>query len=324
MMDHLFRRIEDAHAYLRHVLVSTPLALSPLLSEVAQTKVYLKCEHLQPTGSFKVRGALNKIRQLPLDVRQAGVITVSSGNHGQAMAWAGWRSRVPVTVYTSSAAASVKLDAIRAWGATVVALDMPLLSVELEARRIADQRGMAFVSPYNDIDVIAGQGTMGLEIHQACQDQGVHLDAVYASVGGGGMISGLGAALAHTSRQQTRLVGCWPEHSAALYQAIEAGCVVDAPELDTISDGTAGGLEPDTITLDLARALVRDTCLVSEGDITSAMRLIAQTDRWMIEGAAGVAVAGMLHDTARHHPDAVAVVLCGRNINLSTYIEAVQ
>ena len=167
MMDDLFRQIEDAHAYLRHVLVSTPLALSPLLSEVAQTKVYLKCEHLQPTGSFKVRGALNKIRQLPLDVRQEGVITVSSGNHGQAMAWAGWRSRVPVTVYTSSAAASVKLDAIRAWGATVVTLDMPLLSVELEARRIADQRGMAFVSPYNDIDVIAGQGTMGLEIHQA-------------------------------------------------------------------------------------------------------------------------------------------------------------
>jgi threonine dehydratase len=318
----LLGRIEAAHMHLVGCLPHTPLVFSPLLSSVAGSKVYLKCEHLQPTGSFKVRGVLNKMQHLSPEARRSGVITVSSGNHGQAMAWAGRRAQVPVTVYASAGASPAKLNAIRAWGATVVALDLPLQSVELEARRVAGLRGMAFVSPYNDADVIAGQGTMGLEMLQVCEAEGLRLDAVYASVGGGGMIGGVGTVMACRSRH-TRVVGCWPAHSVALYHAMRAGKVVDSPEQETISDGTAGGIEPGAITVGLAQRVVRDAIFVAEADIREAMKLIVQSEHWMVEGAAGVAVAAMLQDTMRRASDTVAVVLCGRNIQWSTFVGAV-
>jgi threonine dehydratase len=318
-MNDLFQHIEEAHRAIRPQVSVTPLAFSPMLSKVTGCDVYLKCEHLQHTGSFKFRGATNKLRLLDADARRNGVLTVSSGNHGQGVALAGKLAGVPVTVYASTSAAAIKLDAIRALGAEVITLNDTTLAVELEAARQAKLKGMAFVSPYNDLDVIAGQGTIGMELHE----QATGLAAVFASVGGGGLISGIGTAL-KTLSPKTDVIGCWPANSTALYSSLKAGKIIDVEESETISDGTAGGVEPDSVTFDIGREVITGTSLVTEEEIKAAMKLLAQTDRWMVEGAAGVALASMLQLSAQYQGRAVAVVLCGRNIMLNKFIEAVK
>jgi threonine dehydratase len=290
-----------------------------MLSKVTGCDVYLKCEHLQHTGSFKFRGATNKLRLLDAEARRNGVLTVSSGNHGQGVALAGKLAGVPVTVYASTSAAAIKLDAIRALGAEVITLNDTTLAVELEAGRQARLRGMAFVSPYNDLDVIAGQGTIGMELHEQASD----LASVFASVGGGGLISGIGTAM-KTLRPRTDVIGCWPANSTALYSSLKAGKIIDVEESETISDGTAGGVEPDSVTFDIGKEVITGTALVTEEEIKAAMKLLAQTDRWMVEGAAGVALASMLKLAPQYQGRAVAVVLCGRNIMLDKFIEAVK
>ncbi|AAQ60914.1 threonine/serine dehydratase [Chromobacterium violaceum] len=316
-MNDLYQYILDAHRALRPQVAVTPLSHSPALSALTGCEVYLKCEHLQHTGSFKFRGASNKIRLLDAASRRLGVATVSSGNHGLGVALAGKLAGVPVTVYASAAASEVKLDAIRAHGAKVVVIDAPMLEVELEAARLAERAGLPFVSPYNDVDVIAGQGTIGMEL----AEQHPGLVAVFASVGGGGMISGIGSALEMMS-PSTEIVGCWPRHSQALYQSMLAGEIVEYEELDTISDGTAGGVEPGAITLPIAQRVIGKTALVDEAAIKAAMRKIAEAERWIVEGAAGVAMAGLFQLAEAYRGRPVAVVLCGRNIKLETFLEA--
>ena len=323
MMNDLFQRIEEAHRAIRPQVGVTPLAFSPMLSKETGCDVYLKCEHLQHTGSFKFRGATNKLRLLDADARRNGVLTVSSGNHGQGVALAGKLAGVPVTVYASTSAAAIKLDAIRALGAEVVTLNDTTLAVELEAARQAKLKGMAFVSPYNDLDVIAGQGTIGMELHEEASGTIADLAAVFASVGGGGLISGIGTAV-KTLLPQTEVIGCWPANSTALYSSLQAGKIIDVEESETISDGTAGGVEPGSVTFDIGREVITGTALVTETEIMAAMRLLAQTERWMVEGAAGVALAAMLKLSSRYQGRAVAVVLCGRNIMLDKFIEAVK
>lgn len=318
-MDSLYERIVDAHRAIRPQVAVTPLTHSPLLSAETGCDVFLKCEHLQHTGSFKFRGATNKLRLLDPEQRRNGVATVSTGNHGQGVALAGKLAGVPVTVYAAVTASPVKLDAIRALGATVVTIDASTLEVELEAARRAARDGLPFISPYNDIDVIAGQGTIGLEL----VEQHPGLAAVFASVGGGGLISGIGSALEQAS-PETHVVGCWPANATTLYRCMQAGKVIDVEESDTISDGTAGGVEPDAITLPIAQRVIDRSVLVSEEEIKSAMKRLAQTDRWMVEGAAGVALASLLQIAPAYRGKAVAVVLCGRNIMLDKFVAAVQ
>ncbi|CAE6971254.1 L-threonine dehydratase catabolic TdcB [Paraburkholderia nemoris] len=323
MTSQLFQRIQDAHRLIRPQVAVTPLAHSPMLSKLSGCDVYLKCEHLQHTGSFKFRGASNKIRLLDADAGRNGVLTVSSGNHGQAMALAGKLAGVPVTVYARAEASPVKLDAIRALGAELITIDDTPLAVELEAGRQAKLKGMCFVSPYNDIDVIAGQGTIGVELHEQAQLAGINLSAIFASVGGGGLICGVGAA-ARQLLPQTDVVACWPANSAALYRSLMMGRIVDSEERETISDGTAGGIEPDSITLEIGQQVISKTTLVTEEQIMAAMKLLARTDRWMIEGAAGVALASMLKLADQYQGRAVAVVLSGRNVMLEKFIEAAK
>lgn len=323
MINDLFERIEEAHCAIRPQVAVTPLTFSPLLSKASGCDVYLKCEHLQHTGSFKFRGATNKVRLLDADARRNGVLTVSSGNHGQGVALAGKLAGVPVTVYATTSASAIKLDAIRALGAQVITIDDTSLAVELEAGRQAKLKGMTFVSPYNDIDVIAGQGTIGMELHEQASGSIDELAAVFASVGGGGLISGIGTAI-QKLRPRTAVIGCWPANSTALYSSLKAGKIIDVEESETISDGTAGGVEPDSVTFDIGRNVITDTDLVTEAQIKAAMKLLAQTDRWMVEGAAGVALASMLKLAPRYQGRAVAVVLCGRNIMLNKFIEAVR
>lgn len=279
----------------------------------------LKNEHLQPTGSFKIRGATNKIQILGEAARRTGVTTASTGNHGQAVARAGSLAGVPVTVYVAASAAQPKVDAIRALGAELVVVNGPPIEAELLARRHADEQGKIYISPYNDLDVIAGQGTLGMEL----VEQAPELDAVFISVGGGGLISGVGTALKNLS-PRTRVIGVWPENSPCMLRAMEAGAIVDVDEKETLSDGTAGAVEPGSVTLPLCRAVIDETITVSEADIGRGMRMIADAEHWIVEGSAGVALAGLARRAEAFRGKKVAVVLCGRNIALERFLYAIE
>ncbi|WP_312934499.1 threonine/serine dehydratase [Pseudomonas sp.] len=318
-LDALSTAITQAHRALRPAVATTPLSFSPRLSAQTGCEVYLKCEHLQHTGSFKFRGASNKLRLLPEGQRGRGVITASSGNHGQGLALAGQVLGVPVTVYTTTSASAYKLEAMRSLGAEVICLDLDPLGVELEAARQAQVQGKPFVSPYNDAEIIAGQGTIGMELHE----QAPELDAVFVAVGGGGMISGIGAAL-RALNPSVEIIGCWPANAPTLQRSLEAGRVIEMDEEETLSDGTAGGVEPDSITFALCQQLITRTVLVSETQIKAAMREVASSERWIIEGAAAVAVAGLQQLAADYQGKRVAAVICGRNILLEKFLEAIQ
>lgn len=296
----------------------TPLELSQALSASTGCQVFLKCEHLQPTGSFKVRGSANKIRVLDEASRRAGVITASTGNHGLGVARAGALAGVAVSVYVGTGTMPQKIAAIRALGGEVVTIDGPPIAAELEARRQGQLRGKTYISPYNDLDVVAGQGTIGVELAR----QAPELAAVFVSVGGGGLISGIGTALKQLS-PDTRVVGVWPENSPCMLEALRAGAIVDTAEYPTLSDATAGAVEAGSVTFPICGQVIDERITVTEPEIAAAMRAVAQADRWIIEGAAGVAVAGLLKAAAAYQGRQVAAVVCGRNIGLDKFLHAI-
>jgi threonine dehydratase len=315
----LFTASQEAHNSLRPQIRITPLDRSHMLSTLYECDLFLKSEHLQHTGSFKFRGASNKIRLLTPEQKAQGVITASSGNHGQGMALAGAMAGVPVTVFVPATASPLKLNAIRSYGATVNMIEKDALSVELEAAETAAREGITFVSPYNDEDVIAGQGTIAFEMLETEKN----LDAIFVAVGGGGLISGIGAVMKNLS-PKTHIIACWPEASVAMYASLQAGGIVESEEQDTLSDGTAGGLEPGTMTFPICQAVIDDCVLVSEEEIKAAMKMLARYERWMVEGAAGVAMAAFMQQADRWRGKCVAVVLCGKNITLEKFTGAVK
>lgn len=315
-MTTLFEKITEAHRALRPQVLTTPLEYSSALSRLTGCEVYLKCEHLQRTGSFKFRGASNKLRQFSQSQREMGVVTASSGNHGLAVAMAARSLGIKVEVYVPEYAAPAKIEAIRLLGAKVMHVPGDALAAELAALHQSRLSGKPYVPPYNDIEVIAGQGTIALEM----LEQENNFDAVFVSVGGGGLISGIGTAFKALS-PHTEIVGCWPVNAASLHASLAAGRIVEIVESETISDGTAGGIEPEAITFRVCQQVIDDYALVTEAEIFAAMRLLAASERWMVEGAAGVAMASMLQKASRFRGQRVAIVLCGRNISLEKSLE---
>jgi len=302
-----------------NLVYETPLLYSPSFSEITGAQVWLKCEHLQQTGSFKLRGAANKILSLSREERSKGVITASTGNHGMAVALASKLNKVNTTVYVPESASKIKINAIRQLGAKVVKIEGDPLRAEMEASRNAAVSGQTFISPYNDSEIIAGQGTLGVEI----LSRGVNFDAVFVSVGGGGLISGIGSYVKQKN-PDTKISACWPAQAPAMCRCLEKGEILDVEECETLSDGTAGNVEKDSITFPICQKVIDDKFLVAEKDIKEAMKLAAQYERFMIEGSAGVALAGLLKNADQYKNRNVAVVLCGRNILLDKFIKAVS
>ena len=305
----LVREIVAAERRIRPIVRETPVDFSHTLSARSSAQVYLKLEHLQHTGSFKLRGAVNKMLSLTKAARRSGVIAASTGNHGMAVSYAACELGTKATIYMSPGVAKVKLDMIRALGGKPVFYGKNPVDAESRAREVAERSSVPFISPYNDEDVIAGQGTLGVELHRQIEN----VDAVFVSVGGGGLISGIAAYL-KSKQPRVKIIGCWAKNSCVLYQSLRAGRIGVFPEKPTISDGTAGGVEPGAITFELCRSLIDDTVLVTESEILRAMKLILRGDRWLVEGAAGVAVAGFLKQQRKFAGKKVALVLCGRNI----------
>jgi len=304
----LVQSIATAAERIRPHVRETPLVRSEALSASTGADVWLKCENLQVTGSFKVRGATNALLSLPAAARAQGVIAASSGNHGVAVAHAGHALGIPVTVYVPGFASAAKVAAMRRLGAAVEVHGTDGLDTEIEARRVASASGRPYVSPYNDPTVVAGQGTLGVELRRQLD----RIDAVVIAVGGGGLIGGVGAVLKH-HLPHVRMIGAQPANSRVMMESVRVGEVVEIPSLPTLSDGTAGGLEAGSITFPLCRSLVDQWVEIDEPEIASAMRYAIEVEHMLIEGAAGVALAALNH-LAGTLTGNVVVVLCGANI----------
>ncbi len=309
----LIAEILRAERRIRPHLRETALEPSPVLSEQTGCNVFLKLENLQRSGSFKFRGAINKLLALSDDERRRGIVTASSGNHGAAVALGLGTVGARGTVFVPEAASPTKVEAIRRSGAQVRHYGIDGVDTEIHARDHARRNGLTFISPYNDPQVVAGQGTIGVELARQIE----RIDAVFAAVGGGGLISGV-AGFLKSMDAATRVIGCSPANSAVMAASVRAGRILDLESKPTLSDGTAGGIEPGAITFDLCRTLVDDFVEVSEDQIATAMRGFMETHHMMIEGAAGVAVASLLKTADRFHGKNVVVVLCGANIGLET------
>lgn len=291
----------------------TPLEYSPFFSDLTGARVWFKLENLQHTSSFKLRGAFNKLLSMSDEQRTQGCVTASSGNHGAAVAYAMDKLKVDGIVFVPQQTSSTKVDAIRRAGAELRFHGNDGLDTEDHAREYAAEHEMEYLSPYNDIAVIAGQGTCGVEIARQLPD----LDAVFVAVGGGGLIAGAGTFLKSVN-SQVDIVSCQPAASAVMTESIKAGEILDLASESTLSDGTAGGIEADAITFNLCRQLIDRFVVVSEEEIAAAMRDFMDSHHMLLEGAAGVAIAGMLASKEQYVAKTVVVIVCGGNISRET------
>lgn len=308
--------IRGAHERLRPYVRETYFYASLALGARLGGEVRLKSEHLQHTGSFKARGALHKVLCLTHEARERGVVAASSGNHGAGLAWACRLMEVPAVIYVPHQASSAKVAMIERLGAQVRRFGVDGLDTEEHARATAEREGRTYVSPYNDVDVVCGQGTIGVEM---ARQGGAVLDAVVMAVGGGGLISGVSAYLKHVM-PGIRIVGALPANSPVMAESVAAGHIVTRESHPTLSDGTAGGIETGSITFPLCQALVDEWVLVDEGEIAAAMRRFLEEHHQLIEGAAGVALAALERRAVAGGArgldgECVGVVLCGANIS---------
>jgi len=309
--DSVARAVVGAERRLAGKIRETPVEPAPILDGTAG-RALLKLENQQVTGSFKVRGATNKLLCLTAETRARGVVAASSGNHGAGVAHAAAQLGCPAVVYVPDGTAPFRIDAIEQRGAEVRVHGDDCVDTERAARAFAAATDQSYVSPYNDADVIAGQGTIGAELDRQLDD----FDAVYVAMGGGGMIAGIGSLL-RARRPGVRVVACSPRNSAVMHASLAAGRILDMPCDATLSDATAGGIEAGSITFDLCREIVDDSVVVTEDDIRAALRLIIEHHHMLIEGAAAVAVAGYLARRADHPGETAVIVLCGANIEMA-------
>ncbi len=307
------REVILAEMRIRPRIRMTILEYSPRFSRMSGANVYFKLENLQHTGSFKVRGAMNKILSLTAEERERGVVTASTGNHGAAVAFCLDKPGAPGLVFAPENASPTKVAAIESLGAAVRRVGGDAVEAEAFARAHALEKGLAYIPPYNDPRVIGGQGVIGVEL----VGQLGKIDAVYVSLGGGGLISGVAGYLKSYLRE-VEIIGCSPENSHVMIQSVKAGEILDAPSLPTLSDGTAGGVEPGSITFETCRDFVDEYVTVTEDEIKKSMKLFMETHHMMIEGAAGVAIASFLKTASRHEGENVVIIICGANISLET------
>jgi threonine dehydratase len=293
----------------------TELRKSEVFSADIGAEVFFKLENLQATGSFKLRGATNRLMTLTADERARGCVAASSGNHGAAVACAMQKLDTNGVIFVPEQTSDVKVRKIESYGGVVQFFGTDGLDTEQHAREYAGKNGMLYLSPYNDEEVIAGQGSCGVEILEQLPE----IDAVFVAVGGGGLIGGVGSVLkAHNPAIQ--VYGCQPKASAVMAYSIKAGEILDLPSEPTLSDGTAGGIEADAITFPINQVVVDEFVVVDEEQIASAMRLYMEVEGQDIEGAAGVAIAGMLARREEIAGKKVVAIICGGNVSDDTLV----
>ncbi len=303
--------IEGAAHRLAGVAVRTPLLPSEVLSEAVGAEVRLKCESLQRTGSFKIRGAYNFVSQLPDERLAAGIITYSSGNHAQAVALAGKLRDARVVVVMPTTAPEVKKAGARRLGAEVVLEGTTSVERKLRAEAIAEEEGLVVVPPFDHRHIIAGQGTVGLEIAREWPD----VDLVLVPIGGGGLASGVAAAVKRLL-PTAKVVGVEPRGAASMRTALDHGGPTLLDRIDTIADGLAPVICSD-LTYDHVSHLVDDVVLVDDDAIRQAARLMVGHQKLVVEYSGAAATAALLCGAAGAGARRIAVVISGGNLDPS-------
>jgi threonine dehydratase len=319
-MDHqevTFDHIRRARKRIALTARRTPLERSRWLSAEHCRDVFLKLECFQLTGSFKIRGAMARLSALTPDERARGVLTVSAGNHGLAVAHCSEALGLAATIVVPESASRAKVEAIRRYPVTLIERGAGYDDAERAARAMELELGATFVSPYNDPEVIAGQGTIGLEV----LEDSPGLEAIIVPIGGGGLIAGVAIA-AKAINPQIKIYGAEPVTSPTMTAALKAGRVVAIEEQETIADGCAGNIEPDSITFPIIQHLVDGIILVSEGSIRSVIAKLAREDHVMIEGSAAVSIAAL--GEIRPEGQKVAAIVSGRNMSLDLFAEVIS
>lgn len=305
------QQVDEAYDRINDHILMTPLIKSFALSDMIDGDVYLKLENEQYTGSFKARGSLNKL--MSIDKTDQEVVTASTGNHGLGFARAVDLTGLSGTVFLPHSAAKAKVKKIGRHTAKIKYYGDDPLTTELHAKAYAEEHNAIWVSPYNDYEVLAGQGTIAKEILQQID----HVDDVLITMGGGGLISGIGAYI-KTHSPQTAIIGCEPRHSPEMTLSLRAGKIVDDPDAkDTLSDGSAGGIEPGAITFPICQQVVDHCVLVEEDAIAAGIKMMVEDHGKIIEGAAAVTIASLLKEKERYKNHTVVLVICGGNIDVN-------
>jgi threonine dehydratase len=295
----------------------TPLERSRWLSARHGSGVLVKLECLQLTGSFKLRGAMSKLSSLSDEERTRGVLTVSAGNHGLAVAHCCEVLGLDATIVVPESASRAKVEAIRRYPVTLIERGASYDEAERAAREMERDSRMTFVSPYNDREVIAGQGTIGLEI----LEDAPAVDAVVVPVGGGGLLAGVAIAIKALD-PRVKVYGAEPANSPTMTAALAAGHIVEIEEEPTIADGCAGNIEPGSITFPMIQNSIDGIILVSEEAIRKAIADVAKEDHLIIEGSAAVSIAAL--EDERLAGLNTAAIVSGRNLTLNKFVALIS
>jgi threonine dehydratase len=299
----------QAESRIRPYIVETPLEYSRYLSRCCDGDVYLKLENIQKSGSFKFRGAANFLLSLGEEEIERGIYTASTGNHAAACAEVLETLGVHGTIFLPENATAAKIDVLRSYDVTLEFHGTDTVVTESLARETARKNNGVFIPPYNHPTIIGGQGTVAVELLRKLEN----IDSVIIPVGGGGLASGVAGYMKSVS-PSTEMIGAQPEHSPVMLESVKAGRVVDMVSLPTLADGTAGGIEPGSITFDICRQCLDDYILVSEQEIAEAIRLILEYHCMLIEGAAALSVACLLKQKKHFKNKRVVLIITGKKI----------
>ena len=288
----------------------TPLVRAHALSDRCEAEIWCKLETMQPTGAFKLRGATNAILRLNEDQRKRGVVAVSTGNHGRGVAYAAREQGVRAVICLSSLVPENKVEAIKSLGADVRIVGNSQDEAEIEANRLTEEEGLIPISPFDHPDVIAGQGTIGLELLEDFPE----LNCVVVPLSGGGLIGGIALALKAAS-PKINVVGVTMENGPAMVLSLEAGKPVEVEEEESLADSLGGGIGLENrYTLSLVQELVDETLLVSEDEIGQAIQYVFETQRMVLEGGAAVGTAALLAKKLEIQGQNIALIYSGNNI----------
>jgi threonine dehydratase len=305
------KNIRDARKALAPFITSTPLTRSQFLSDFCGAEVFLKLENLQITHSFKIRGAFNKMLHLSLEEKTRGIVTASAGNHGQAVAFAARKLNFPAKIVIPESTPKMKIDDIKKFGVDPILFGDTYDEAEQKAKDLARKDRHVFVSPYNDELIIAGHGTIGLEIIEALPN----VDTVIVPVGGGGLISGISIAL-KSIKPNVQIIGVQSAASPVMYESLKAGKIV-APqksETKTIAEGLSGGIEKDSVTFKIIQECVDKIMLVNEETIRRAVYLLWSNEKQVVEGSGAAAIAPMMEKRHLFGGKTAVAVITGGNI----------
>jgi len=313
------QNIKKARENIYTLAKNTPLVHSQFLSKLCGGEVYLKLENQQITNSFKIRGAINRITQLTLEERRRGIVTASTGNHAQGVARVSEQLNIPAKIFVPMNISKAKLNKIKKYNVEVILHAMRCDEVELKAREVATKEGLTYISPYNDEGIIAGQGTIGLEILEELQ----RVDTIIVPVGGGGLISGIAIAV-KSLNPSVQIIGVQSEVAPTVHESLKADKILVIEEQDSLAEGLLGGLEKDAITFKLIQKYVDDLVLVQEETIQKAIRQLWEKENQIAEGAGAIAIAPILENKDKFKEKTVVSVISGGNIEENLFLKIVS